>query len=261
MYFLLPRQDDPLHDKPPNKPAGSENPDKPNGEDGGDGGGDGGGMSPVGVAMLVLFLLLLVAGVSYVVYTQLRARRLGLPTPGWRSYVPFMNNSGSRSRPATGPLGWMKSKLPGGSGGGGTLIGGPTGYTGASERSRRTHTQFGQLRQEDDEAWDARGYNEVQDYDDTELQQSRGRNYAGEYSAGTGYGNSGLGPRGHELDDDGEPPRGRSRSREPPYQNQPKPQQQKFNPRGSMDSFTGVSVRGGRGSIEGERRSVFREAM
>ena len=143
----------------------------------------------------------------------------------------------------------MKSKTTGA-----PVLGGSTGYNGASERSRRTHARFGELRQDEDEAWDARGYREEHDDGDTEMHHQRGRaSYppvSGGYLAGT------------NVDD--EPPRGRSRSREPPYptgsgQNQ---HQQRWNPpRASMDSFTGVSVKGGRSSPDGERRSVFREAM
>jgi len=257
MYLLFPRQD--ATDKPQNHPDGVQNPpDPPH-----DGGGEG-GMSPIGIAMLVLFLLLLVAIVGYIVYSQLRARRLGLPAPTWRSYIPFLNNSrGSRStRPSTGPLGWIKSKTTPSAGS--FSIGGPTGYTGAAVRSQRTRAQFDQVRQDDEEAWDARGYREYDMDDDTEMQRGRVAPVTGGYDGTSAYGNSGLGPN------DEEPQRGRSRSREPPYPSAAPaaaaapPRQQRFSkpqPRSSMDSFTGVSVKGGRGSIDSERRSVFREAM
>lgn len=249
MYLLFSRQDttdkhsDPSHD--------------------GGGAGRGGGMSPVSIVMLVLFLLLLVA-ISYIVFSQLRARRLGLPAPTWRSYIPFLNNSrGSRStRPSTGPLGWIKSKTTPSAGG--FSIGGPTGYTGAAVRSQRTRAQFDQVRQDDEEAWDARGYREYEMDDDTEMQRGRIAPVTGGYDGTSVYGNSGLGPN------DEEPQRGRSRSREPPYPSAAPAaavaplRQQRFSkpqPRSSMDSFTGVSVKGGKVSIDSERRSVFREAM
>ena len=141
--------------------------------------------------------------------------------------------------------------------------GGSTGYTGAAERNRRTHAQFGQLRQDDDEAWDARGYRGTYDPEDENELQNRGRGMPPATGSGPNgaYGDGGLNIR---VNGDGE--RGRSRSREPPF---PKIAQapQKFpgvdpGPRPiSTDSFTGVSVKGGRASLDGERRSVFREAM
>lgn len=221
-------------------------------------------MSPVGIAMLVLFILLLTGIALYVLYSQIRARRLGLPAPNWRSYVPFVNNSKSRSsRPSTGPLGWIKSKTTGGGGGGGFSLTGPTGYTGASVRSDRTRAQFGQLKQDDDEAWDARGYREYDIDDDTAMQRGRGAPITNGYDEVTVYGNTGLEPvneNGHIE----ESQRGRSRSREPPYPTPSPVPPKRFSkpqPRSSMDSFTGVSVKGGRASLDGERRSVFREAM
>ena len=221
-------------------------------------------MSPVGIAMLVLFILLLTGIALYVLYSQIRARRLGLPAPNWRSYVPFVNNSKSRSsRPSTGPLGWIKSKTTGGGGGGGFSLTGPTGYNGASVRSERTRAQFGQLKQDDDEAWDARGYREYDIDDGTAMQRGRGAPIPNGYEEVTVYGNTGLEPvreNGHIE----EPQRGRSRSREPPYPAPGPAPPKRFSkpqPRSSMDSFTGVSVKGGRASLDGERRSVFREAM
>ncbi|KAI5795312.1 hypothetical protein DFH27DRAFT_116154 [Peziza echinospora] len=268
MYFLFPRQD--------GTTPGPPNPDDKKKESGGGGGGGDGGMSAAGIAFLVLFILLLVGGILYVIYTHIRARRLGLPSPGWRTYVPFLNNSQSRGRPSTGPLGWIKSKIPNS----GTSRGGPfngsTGYTGAGERSRRTQAQFGQLRQDDEEAWDARGYRGLDD--DTEMHQShkqqqqnpnqsqntgagaaasnRGRefytNSPGPYYNQNAYGSGGLGPA-NDLEDDGEPRRGRSRSREPPYPSTSAaaPQAKAKRPPSGGSVLT----------IDGERRSVFREAM
>ena len=262
MHLLIPRQGASPDSQSPNNPVTTEN--QQTSTDSGIS-GQGGGMSPAGVAMLVLFILLLIGVAAYVLYSQLRARRLGLPAPSWRSYVPFLNNSRSRSsRPSTGPLGWIKSKTTGGGGGGGFSLTASTGYTGASVRSDRTRAQFGQLKQDDDEAWDARGYREFDIGDDTTAQRGRGAPTPNGYEEVTVYGNAGLEPvseNGHIE----EPQRGRSRSREPPYPAPgPAPAPKRFSkpqPRSSMDSFTGVSVKGGRASLDGERRSVFREAM
>lgn len=257
MHLLIPRQGSSPDSQSPNNPVTAENQQTSTSSGTSHGGG---GMSPVGVAMLVLFILLLTGIVAYVLYSQLRARRLGLPAPNWRSYVPFLNNSRSRSsRPSTGPLGWIKSKTTGGGGGGGGFsLAGPTGYTGASVRSERTRAQFGQLKQDDDEAWDARGYRE---YDIDDVQRGRSAPIPNGYEEVGVYGNTGLGPvseNGHVE----EPQRGRSR--EPPYPAPGPAPPKRFSkpqPRSSMDSFTGVSVKGGRASLDGERRSVFREAM
>lgn len=87
----------------------------------------------------------------------MRARRLGLPSPTWRSYIPGMKNN-ARTAPASyeparggggttsgGFLSGLKSKLRNGGGGGGA------GYTGTSMRSANTRGLV-----DPDQAWDHR---------------------------------------------------------------------------------------------------------
>ncbi|KAK7750812.1 hypothetical protein SLS62_007211 [Diatrype stigma] len=114
-------------------------------------------VSPVGTFFIVLFVLALVGAIGWVVFTQMRARRLGLPAPSWSSYNPFSRSDRSSPygvpTPASGGIrGWFSDKLgalrgssSGGGGGGGGRFSGP----GAYERRG-----FGPL--DPDEAWDAR---------------------------------------------------------------------------------------------------------
>ena len=136
-------------------------------------------VSAVGIFFIILFLLVVFGFGGWVAYPNLRARKLGLPAPTFASYFkspsyvsPYTPRP--RSESEGGIFGFIKSKLPGGGGGGG-----------AQTRGR--------LVNQDDGAWDARGYYE----EDAEL----------------GLGIPGRGGTGGEES----PPRGRSRSRSPRY--------------------------------------------
>jgi len=94
-------------------------------------------MSPGNIASIVIILLLVAAALGYVVYTILRARRLGLPPPTWRNFVPFVSNKRSNAtafeptRPSGGVLGRVK----------GVFSGNSAGYDGSQTRSSRTRHQ------------------------------------------------------------------------------------------------------------------------
>ncbi|KAI1097923.1 hypothetical protein F4804DRAFT_326171 [Jackrogersella minutella] len=132
-------------------------------------------VSPVGTFFIVLFVLLIVAAVGWIVFTQLRARRLGLPAPPFSSYLPFTRSEPSSSygppQPAPGGIrGWFGDKmraLRGSGGGGGSRSAAGTGYERPSRRG------FGPL--DPDEAWDARvgqeadGYYGYSGYEEQEL--------------------------------------------------------------------------------------------
>ncbi|KAK3390202.1 hypothetical protein B0H63DRAFT_519434 [Podospora didyma] len=74
-------------------------------------------MHPAGVAVLVIVLLLLAAGVGWIVFARIRAQRLGLPPPPITSYIPFLKKSSSSSpygppQPAPGGIvGWFNDKI------------------------------------------------------------------------------------------------------------------------------------------------------
>ncbi|KAI1386388.1 uncharacterized protein F4822DRAFT_314635 [Hypoxylon trugodes] len=192
-------------------------------------------VSPVGTFFIVLFVLLIVGAVGWIVFTQLRARRLGLPAPPLSSYIPFARSDPSSSygpQPAPGGIkGWISDKIRsirGGSSSGG----GNRSAAGAYERPSRRG--FGPL--DPDEAWDTRVGHEADygyGYEEQELGlrgQNRGQqadnSYSGAYSnvnlssgAGEehrgrtlnrdGYGDAGLGVSGggrNPFDDDAAEP-------------------------------------------------------
>ncbi|MCJ1365396.1 hypothetical protein MMC16_004517 [Acarospora aff. strigata] len=179
-------------------------------------------MSGIGIFIVVLVVLVIFGSIAWIGFTQLRARRQGLPPPSLASYNPFANRSSSRNYPSTsssGALGWFSAKFQalknrrtaggayeeplGGSGGGG-----------AGGRGRRG---FGPL--DPDEAWDTRvgteadAYGPGGFYEEQEL-GLHPRENAGPYSA-SGYGGAspGVGPSLPEYGDE-DAARGRSRGRE-----------------------------------------------
>ncbi|KAH7030872.1 uncharacterized protein B0I36DRAFT_322669 [Microdochium trichocladiopsis] len=116
-------------------------------------------MHPAGVFFIVLFVLLIAGAVAWVVFTQLRARRLGLPPPTLSSYNPFSRKDNHSPygppTPAPGGIGaWISDKI--------RSIRGPSNkrsQAGGYEQSRRG---FGPL--DPDEAWDTRVGNEADNY-------------------------------------------------------------------------------------------------
>ncbi len=177
-------------------------------------------MSGIGIFFLVLIILIIVASVAWIIFTQLRARRQGLPAPSLSSYNPFANRSSSRNYPSSSPsgiVGWFSAKFQalknrrtaggayeeplGGSGGGG-----------AAGRGRRG---FGPL--DPDEAWDTRVGPEADAYGPGGFyeEQELGLHPAAPYSA-SGYGGAspGLAPSLPEYGDE-DAARGRSRGSEP----------------------------------------------
>ncbi|KAI2637096.1 hypothetical protein GGS26DRAFT_588643 [Hypomontagnella submonticulosa] len=171
-------------------------------------------VSPVGTFFIVLFVLLVVAAVGWIAFTQLRARRLGLPAPPFSSYIPFARSEPASSygppQPAPGGIrGWVNDRIRALRGSGGNRS-----AAGAYERPSRRG--FGPL--DPDEAWDSRVGHEADGYygygyEEQELglrtgaqassqqQQSRGDTA---YTGG-GYSNVNLGAdeqRGRSLNRD-----------------------------------------------------------
>ncbi|KAI2624225.1 hypothetical protein GGR54DRAFT_595547 [Hypoxylon sp. NC1633] len=121
-------------------------------------------VSPVGTFFIVLVVLLIVAAVGWIVFTQLRARRLGLPAPPLSSYIPFARSEPASAygppQPAPGGIrGWINDKMralrSSTRGGGGSRS-----AAGAYERPSRRG--FGAL--DPDEAWDTRVGHEADAY-------------------------------------------------------------------------------------------------
>ncbi|KAI1776877.1 hypothetical protein F4818DRAFT_412118 [Hypoxylon cercidicola] len=177
-------------------------------------------VSPVGTFFIVLFVLVIAAAVGWIVFTQLRARRLGLPAPPLSSYIPFARSAPSPSygpQPAPGGIrGWIGDKW--------RSMRSPAGNrsaAGAYERPSRRG--FGAL--DPDEAWDARVGHEADayygyGYEEQELglrgpaqahqPQPQPQQYQQQQHADTGYGGGAYSNVNLGVDDQ----RGRTVSRD-----------------------------------------------
>ncbi|KAI9782580.1 MAG: hypothetical protein M1839_004824 [Geoglossum umbratile] len=224
-------------------------------------------VSKAGTFFIVLFVILVLFALSYIIFTQLRARRLGLPPPAFSTYNPFHSSrSASATYPAPAPggiQGWIADKYRAmrRKGGAGRTAGGayegPSGYEGA--RGGGARRGFGPL--DPDEAWDARVGHEADPYgpgpggyyEEQELGLHSERSTA--YPAAPAHS-----PPTYQTSPP-TPPRGRSQSRDPTPQNP-------FDDSAATQSnisTRGLSPRPGSRATqhhddeEGERRSVFRE--
>lgn len=179
-------------------------------------------MSGIGIFFAIVIVLLITSAIAWILFTQLRARRQGLPAPTLASYNPFAARSSARNYPSSSPsgiAGWLRAKFQalknrrtaggayeeplGGSSGGGAGLGG---------RGRRG---FGPL--DPDEAWDTRVGTEADAYGPGGFyeEQELGLHPAGAPYSASGYG--GASPRiAPSLPEYGEEDaaRGRSRGRE-----------------------------------------------
>lgn len=180
-------------------------------------------MSGIGIFFLVLIIFIIIGAIAWVIFTQLRARRQGLPAPSLSSYNPFANRSSSRNYPSPSPsgiAGWFRAKFQalknrrtaggayeeplGGSGGGG----------GRGGRGRRG---FGPL--DPDEAWDTRvgteadAYGPGGFYEEQELGLHPGGSGAAYSASGYGGASPRIAPSLPEYGDE-DAARGRSRGRE-----------------------------------------------
>ncbi|KAI0478023.1 hypothetical protein F4859DRAFT_513604 [Xylaria cf. heliscus] len=139
-------------------------------------------VSAVGTFFIVLAVLLVVAAVGWVVFTQLRARRLGLPSPPLSSYIPFAGSSSQASyggpQPrAAGVRGWFSDRFQ--------SLKNPRSAAGAYEPSAPAGRRgFGPL--DPDDAWDARVgasyYPEDQELEDRAHHHGGGGGLGGQYS-------------------------------------------------------------------------------
>ena len=201
-----------------------------------------------GLFFLFIILLFLALGGAWVIYTQVRARRAGLPPPSWRAYIPFTSSSSTyrdSSFPSPrrgGVVGWFKDKF--------SRARNQRTHRGAYEDMETGRTGYG--RNEHDEVWDSRG-----PADDT------------------AYGHGG-GQRGYDDEHDfefqptlrdspyrhtyEEPERGRSRSRDMPPEArdgfQSKPLDNPFGDNAESSELRNVSPRPDANRQSGRRRST-----
>ncbi|OIW31691.1 hypothetical protein CONLIGDRAFT_697925 [Coniochaeta ligniaria NRRL 30616] len=251
-------------------------------------------MHTAGTIVLIIFLLLIAAGVGWIIYTRVRASQLGLPPPPLRSYIPFLTPSPSPygpPQPAPGGIvGWINDRIRIFKAGrnsrtaAGAYEGGPPARSGGGRRG------FGPL--DPDDAWDSRvgaeadSYGPGGYYEEQELGLHHGdTGYAGASASGGGGSSYPMNlaatpgvaaPRGYGGDEGEGEERGRTKSRSPgrtggrgnPFDDDAEP---------SNISLRGVSPRpidtgaanaaaksGGQQKDKDsptERRSVFREDM
>ncbi|KAI1095846.1 hypothetical protein F5B19DRAFT_269997 [Rostrohypoxylon terebratum] len=120
-------------------------------------------VNAIGTFFIVVLVLAVAGSIGWVVFTQLRARRLGLPAPPISSYNPFRRSEPSPyagPQPAPGGIrGWVSDKWRalrgGGTGGGGSRSATGAGYERASRRG------YGL---DPDDAWDTRVGHEADAY-------------------------------------------------------------------------------------------------
>ncbi|KAF4959199.1 hypothetical protein FGADI_1843 [Fusarium gaditjirri] len=222
-------------------------------------------VSTAGGIVIAIIVLLVAGAVGWVVFTQLRARRLGLPPPSLASYLPWHKDESSYGiQPApSGIAGWFNDKIRKFKNRNNRSAAGAYEQSGGA-RGRRG---FGPL--DPDEAWDSRVGNEADQYGYYEEDVGgRGRDtgYGGGYNMNLAATPGLSGGRGFDEEED----RGRRASRSPasgpggrnPFDDDAGSSLRGVSPR-PID--TGVAKPKNRsGSAESsptERRSVFRENM
>ncbi|KAF9870375.1 hypothetical protein CkaCkLH20_12222 [Colletotrichum karsti] len=232
-------------------------------------------VNAAGGIVIAILVILIVAAIGWVIFTQLRARRLGLPPPSLSSYIPFRKSdppSYGPPRPApSGIVGWINDKISGFKNRNNRSAAGA--YEAPSGGTARRG--FGPL--DPDEAWDTRVGHEAEtygpygNYEEQELGYHGGATRAGgdnSYSM-----NLAATPGAHDE------PRGRSLSRPGDELNVPKGGRNPFDDDAepSNISMRGVSPRPmvdtapqqqqpqhqqqpkDNGESPTERRSIFRE--
>ncbi|KAI3336070.1 hypothetical protein F4824DRAFT_463286 [Ustulina deusta] len=145
-------------------------------------------VSPVGTFFIVLVVLLVVGAVGWVVFTQLRARRLGLPSPPLSSYIPFARSShqsayGAPQPKSGGVRGWISDRFQ--------SLKNPRSAAGAYEQPSAPAGRRGFGPLDPDDAWDARvgheTYGSAYYPDDHELEDRGHHGRVDSPYSGSGY--------------------------------------------------------------------------
>ncbi|KAM0354063.1 hypothetical protein ACHAPU_001098 [Fusarium lateritium] len=223
-------------------------------------------VSTAGGIVIAILVLLVAGAVGWLIFTQLRARRLGLPPPSLTSYLPWHKEDTGYGPPQPAPnsIGdWFKNMIQKFKNRNNRSAAGAYEQSGGAARGRRG---FGPL--DPDEAWDSRVGNEADAYGYYEEEVGgRGRDtgYGGGYTVNL-TATPAL-PSGRSMGDD-EEDRGRRASRSPasgpggrnPFDDDAGSSLRGVSPR-PID--TGIAKSKNRsGSAESsptERRSIFRE--
>ncbi|OAA69019.1 hypothetical protein ISF_03394 [Cordyceps fumosorosea ARSEF 2679] len=228
-------------------------------------------VSAAGGIIIAIVVLALVAAVAWIVFTQYRARRLGLPTPSLSSYLPWKKRDSPYGPPQPAPggvAGWFNDQVRK------FKNRNNRSAAGAYEPSNRgVGVGVGGARGafDPDEAWDTRVGNEADHYGYYEeeltargggaVAAGAGRRISTEYHGGSSYNMNLAATPGRERDeDDVDLERGRQPSRSPgagPRGNNP------FDDDHAAESLRGVSPRpmehGHKSSASPSRHSVFKE--
>ncbi|KAG6041681.1 hypothetical protein E4U41_002955 [Claviceps citrina] len=141
-------------------------------------------VSTAGGVVIAVVVLLTAAAVGWVVWTQVRARKLGLPQPGLLSYLPWKRsdqNPYGPPQPAPGGLvGWFNDQVRKVKNRNSRSAAGA--YEGQSRGAGAGRRGFGPL--DPDEAWDARVCHEADEYGYLE-ESDPGRHGPTEYLGGS----------------------------------------------------------------------------
>ncbi|KAM0328116.1 hypothetical protein ACHAQA_005519 [Verticillium albo-atrum] len=210
-------------------------------------------VSTAGGIVIAIFVLAIAGALAWVVFTQLRARKLGLPPPSITSYIPFLkpdpygSSSGSGSGPLASVKAWFRARGNARSAAGAYEQPGAT--TGGGASSGAPRRGFGPL--DPDEAWDSRvgheadSYGPYGAYDEQEL-GDRGRQYQQQHS---------YQPQHHQQDSHG----GTGPLSSNPFEDDAEPSNLGMRGVSPRPIDTAVAAQPGKGSSPTERRSMFRE--
>ncbi|OJD28930.1 acid phosphatase-like protein [Diplodia corticola] len=245
--------------------------------------------SGVGIFFGILILLIVIGGVSWVAYTRIRAKRLGLPPPPLNPFARGSRSSigGAGALPAPAPsgfVGWVNDKISalknkGGGRNNSRYAAGAYEEPGAARAGGR-----GRGTLDPDEAWDARVGTEADyGYGYDEEQELGGLHHQDHHSGTTPYGGSGYAGSGmyaapHSAGLSAGSERGRSRTRELDERYDEEMGHSRghgggenpFGDSAERSNLRGVSPRpvgsGARGGAAGDsptesRRSMFREEV
>ncbi|KAL2065198.1 hypothetical protein VTL71DRAFT_2867 [Oculimacula yallundae] len=171
-------------------------------------------VSGLGAFFIIVAFVAIASAAGWVVYTHLRARRLGLPQPTLASYNPFHSSSSGAygsSGPKTGVVGWVNDKVKAFKNRNNRSAGGAYEEPLSSNvRGRASNRGFGPL--DPDDAWDARVGTEADAYGPGGYYEEQELGLHGHNERGAGAPAGGMAPPGYGEN------RGRSLSREPePY--------------------------------------------
>ncbi|KAI6708072.1 hypothetical protein PZA11_007064 [Diplocarpon coronariae] len=121
-------------------------------------------LTGLGAFFIIVLIAVVFGAIGWIIYTHLRARRLGLPQPTLSSYNPFNNSDGyGSSGTQSGAVGWLRGKISVFKNRNNRSAGGAYEEPLSSNvRGRANNRGFGPL--DPDDAWDARVGTEADAY-------------------------------------------------------------------------------------------------